>query len=93
MISVQNSALQAVTYKTVNFAVHIIYVIMLTAAPCSLWYCCRWLRKLFNEADLNGDGTLDLKEVVRLMKKLNVGVSSKILKEKFKVVDDVIIYS
>ena len=45
----------------------------------------RWLRALFDEADVNGDGTLDLKEIIRMMKRLNVGISQKILKKKFKV--------
>ena len=33
----------------------------------------RWLKDMFDEADKNGDGTLDLKEVVQMMKLLNVG--------------------
>ena len=45
----------------------------------------RWLQDLFNEADVNGDGTLDLKEVVNMMRKLNVGISKKVLRQKFKV--------
>lgn len=45
----------------------------------------RWLRNLFEEADSNSDGTLDIKEVLRMMRSLNVGISNKILKQKFKV--------
>lgn len=40
---------------------------------------------MFDEADKNGDGTLDLKEVVQMMKSLNVGVSKKVIKKMFKV--------
>ena len=47
--------------------------------------CARWLRDLFEEADKNGDGTLDLKEVLRIMQQLNIGISKKVLKQKFKV--------
>ena len=45
----------------------------------------RWLRDLFEEADKNGDGTLDMKEVLRIMQQLNIGISKKVLKQKFKV--------
>ena len=45
----------------------------------------RWLRDLFEDADRNGDGTLDLKEVIAMMRRLNVGVSKKIIKRKFEV--------
>lgn len=45
----------------------------------------RWLQELFDGADKNGDGTLDLKEVVQMMKSLNVGVSKKAIKKMFKV--------
>ena len=45
----------------------------------------RWLRDLFEEADRNGDGTLDLKEVVAMLRRLNVGVSKKVIKRKFEV--------
>ena len=41
---------------------------------------------MFDEADKNGDGTLDLKEVVQMMKSLNVGVSKKVIKKMFKVI-------
>ena len=40
---------------------------------------------MFEEADKNGDGTLDLKEVLRIMQQLNIGISKKVLKQKFKV--------
>ena len=45
----------------------------------------RWLRELFEEADRNGDGTLDLREVVVILRRLNVGVSKKVIRQKFKV--------
>ena len=45
----------------------------------------RWLRDLFEDADQNGDGTLDLKEVIAMLRRLNVGVSKKVIKQKFKV--------
>ena len=45
----------------------------------------KWLRDQFDGADKNGDGTLDLKEVVQMMKSLNVGVSKKVIKKMFKV--------
>lgn len=45
----------------------------------------RWLKDLFDTADKNGDGTLDLKEVLQMMKTLNVGVSKKVVKKMFKV--------
>ena len=40
---------------------------------------------MFEEADKNGDGTLDMKEVLRIMQQLNIGISKKVLKQKFKV--------
>lgn len=46
---------------------------------------CRWLRGLFDDSDENGDGELSLREVVNMMKKLNVGVSTKIIRKMFKV--------
>ncbi len=46
----------------------------------------RWLKDLFDDADKDNSGTLDLKEVLRMMHELNVGVSSKVLKKKFKVI-------
>ena len=45
----------------------------------------RWLKDLFDSADKNGDGTLDVKEVLQMMKTLNVGVSKKVVKKMFKV--------
>lgn len=45
----------------------------------------RWLKDLFEDADKSGDGVLDIKEVLQMMHKLNVGVSTKVLKQKFKV--------
>ena len=45
----------------------------------------RWLRDLFEDADKNGDGTLDLKEVVAMLRRLNVGVSKRVIKRKFEV--------
>ncbi len=45
----------------------------------------RWLKDLFDRADKDNSGTLDLKEVLRLMNELNVGVSQKQLKKQFKV--------
>ena len=48
-----------------------------------LW--TRWLRDLFEDADRNGDGTLDLKEVIAMLRRLNVGVSKKVIKRKFEV--------
>ena len=45
----------------------------------------RWLRDLFEDADRNGDGTLDLKEVIAMLRRLNVGVSKKVIKRKFEV--------
>ena len=48
-------------------------------------YPPRWLRDLFEDADRNGDGTLDLKEVIAMLRRLNVGVSKKVIKQKFKV--------
>ena len=45
----------------------------------------RWLKDLFEEADKSGDGFLDVKEVLQMMHRLNVGISSKVLKQKFKV--------
>ena len=45
----------------------------------------RWLRDLFEDADKNRDGTLDLKEVVAMLRRLNVGVSKSVIKRKFEV--------
>ncbi|XP_064396880.1 1-phosphatidylinositol 4,5-bisphosphate phosphodiesterase delta-1-like isoform X2 [Halichondria panicea] len=47
----------------------------------------RWLKDLFDRADKDNSGTLDLKEVLRLMNELNVGVSQKQLKKQFKAAD------
>ena len=40
---------------------------------------------MFDDSDENGDGELSLREVVNMMKKLNVGVSTKIIRKMFKV--------
>ena len=45
----------------------------------------RWLKDLFDGADKDSSGTLDVKEVLSMMHRLNVGVSSKEIKRKFKV--------
>lgn len=45
----------------------------------------RWLQDMFSDADKNGDGTLDLKEVLQMLRSLNVGVSKKVVKQMFKV--------
>ncbi len=45
----------------------------------------RWLKDLFDRADKDNSETLDLKEVLRMMNELNVGVSEKQLKKQFKV--------
>lgn len=46
---------------------------------------CRWLRALFDESDENGDGDLSLREIINMMKRLNVGISTKIIRKMFKV--------
>ena len=45
----------------------------------------RWLRDLFETADKDGSGSLSVKEVLNLMKELNVSINKKLLKLKFKV--------
>uniref|UniRef100_A0A1X7VUT6 Phosphoinositide phospholipase C n=1 Tax=Amphimedon queenslandica TaxID=400682 RepID=A0A1X7VUT6_AMPQE len=47
----------------------------------------RWLRALFDESDENGDGDLSLREIVNMMKRLNVGISTKIIRKMFKEAD------
>jgi len=45
------------------------------------------LRKLWNEVDVNGDSKLDIKEVEKLLVKLNFEVQKSLLKQKFKTYD------
>ena len=45
----------------------------------------RYIKGLFEAADKNNDGTLDFSEIIKLMKQLNVGLSKRVLKKKFKV--------
>jgi len=45
----------------------------------------RWLRDLFETADKDSSGSLSVKEVLNLMKELNVNINKKLLKQKFKV--------
>ena len=45
----------------------------------------RYIKGLFETADRNNDGTLDFSEIIKLMKQLNVGLSKRVLKKKFKV--------
>lgn len=45
----------------------------------------RWLRDLFESADRDGSGSLSVKEVLTMMKELNVNINKKVLKQKFKV--------
>jgi len=51
----------------------------------SISCCYRYIKSLFESADRNNDGTLDFSEIVKLMKQLNVGLSKRVLKKKFKV--------
>ena len=47
--------------------------------------CNRWFRELFDSADVNGDGSLSLKEVGRLFQKLNIDAAHKDVKRRFQV--------
>ena len=47
--------------------------------------CGRWVKELFRTADRNGDGCLNLKEIVGLMKHLNIEVDLDSAKETFQV--------
>ncbi|XP_062518362.1 1-phosphatidylinositol 4,5-bisphosphate phosphodiesterase eta-2-like isoform X2 [Corticium candelabrum] len=46
-----------------------------------------WLRETFEAADKNGDGTLSLEEILRLMNKLNVGLATSQVRRLFSVSD------
>ena len=46
---------------------------------------CRWIMELFKSADKNGDGCLNLKEIVGLMKTLNIEVDLDTAKDIFQV--------
>ena len=45
----------------------------------------RWLEHIFDSADNNGDGTLDLKEIIKLAKELNMGFSKHDIQGMYKV--------
>lgn len=45
----------------------------------------RWLRQQFDSADVNGDGTLSLKEISKMFHGLNVNPDHKSVKKRFKV--------
>ena len=45
----------------------------------------RWVKELFKTADRNGDNCLNLKEIVGLMKLLNIEVDLDAAKEIFQV--------
>ncbi|XP_041367391.1 1-phosphatidylinositol 4,5-bisphosphate phosphodiesterase delta-1-like isoform X2 [Gigantopelta aegis] len=47
----------------------------------------KWVRDAFNMADKNGDGALDLDEVMKLLKKLNADIKKKYVQEMFKAAD------
>ena len=51
----------------------------------SIFIIHRYIKGLFETADRNNDGTLDFSEIIKLMKQLNVGLSKRVLKKKFKV--------
>lgn len=53
----------------------------------SIWntLCCRWLEHIFEAADKNGDGTLDLKEIIKLAKELNMGFTKRNIENMFEV--------
>ncbi len=44
-----------------------------------------WLKNMFEDADKDGSGSLSVKEVLVMMKELNVSLNKKVLKKKFKV--------
>ena len=52
---------------------------------CDCVHICRWLRQLFDSADVNGDGSLSLKEISKMFHELNINSSHKNVKKKFQV--------
>lgn len=46
---------------------------------------CRWLEHIFQAADKNGDDTLDLKEIIKLAKELNMGFTKRNIENMFEV--------
>eukprot|EP01147_Barroeca_monosierra_P010230 gene10229-2386_t len=46
----------------------------------------RWLRDLFEQADINGDHQLSLSEVKMLLRKLNISLPSKVIAQRFHAV-------
>ena len=56
-----------------------------TAGGANLVMRYQWLRDLYESADKDSSGQLSVKEVLTLMKELNVGICKKILTQKFKV--------
>eukprot|EP00055_Hartaetosiga_balthica_P012472 m.60663 g.60663 ORF g.60663 m.60663 type:complete len:1118 (+) comp7957_c0_seq1:138-3491(+) len=47
----------------------------------------RWLKDIFEQADVNHDNQLSLKEIKVLLRKLNMRISSKVLSKKFYTAD------